>query len=73
MAKTMTMRNMRYWRQEFEQRAVQAGARGHRDTWQDLCAKVWTLEFVLGDVGQTGYRQPQARIPFTEQRYSEVA
>jgi hypothetical protein len=47
------------------------GARGHRDTWQDLCAKVWTLEFVLGDAGQAGYRQPE--IPFTKQRFSEVA
>jgi hypothetical protein len=69
----MTLRNMRYWRQEFERRAAESGARGHRDTWQDLCAKVWTLEFVLGDAGQAGYRQPQARIPFAEQLYSKVA
>ena len=64
MSKPLDAKGLTRWRDEFEAKAREYGARGDWHMWNSFCCKLWTIEFVMG-LGdeEEGYQQPHQRVP----------
>lgn len=61
----MRLKDIEYWRAEWEKCALKAIADRDLSGWHFACAKLWTAEFIAGFTDPPDYQQPMDRMPYT--------